>query len=78
MDSQAEKLEAARAAKTKARSLFAQFAQVNGVGITCKGDDYAVKVNLQSEPDSPADWPDEIDGVPVVVHVVGQIHKQQG
>lgn len=78
MSKQTQQLEAARAAKGKVLSLFARFGQVSGVGITRKGDQYALKVNLESEPDTPVDWPDEIDGVPVVVHVVGQIHKQQG
>jgi hypothetical protein len=71
-------LEAARAAKGKARTVFARYGHVNGVGITRKGDDYAVKVNLSSDPDAPCEYPEEIDGVPVVVHVVGPIHKQCG
>ncbi len=78
MASQTEKLEAARAAKAKAKTLFASIGQVNGVGITRKGSDYAVKVNLESELDDGSQYPDQIDGVPVVIAVVGHIHKQHG
>lgn len=78
MSGQTQQLEAARAAKGKARTIFARYGQVSGVGITRKGDDYAVKVNLESDPHATCEWPEEIDGVPVVVHVVGPIHKQSG
>jgi hypothetical protein len=72
-DSQHE-LEQARKAKSKAADLFRPIGQVNGVGITRKDGHYAVKVNLESEPK--ADPPQDIDGVPVVVHITGKIHKQ--
>jgi hypothetical protein len=68
-------LEAARAAKTKARTIFARLPYVNGVGLTRRDGSYAVKVNLEMAPDE-QDLPKDIDGVPVVFNVIGRIHKQ--
>jgi hypothetical protein len=69
-----KELEKARQAKSKAKGAFRSIGHVNGVGITRKDGKYAVKVNLESEPKRTP--PKSIDGVPVVVHVVGEIHKQ--
>jgi hypothetical protein len=69
-------LDAARAAKAKARSLFSGLAKVNGVGITRAGGRYAVKVNCESLNVPETELPDEIDGVPVVVDITGPIRKQ--
>ena len=69
-----QELENARSAKSKAKSVFRTIGRVNGVGITRKDGHYAVKVNLESEPTKKP--PVEIDGVPVVVHVVGELRKQ--
>lgn len=63
----------AKQAKSQASELFAQFGPVNGVGVTRAGDGFAVKVNFESAPDSQADLPSEIEGVPVRVEVVGKI-----
>jgi hypothetical protein len=75
-------LEQARAAKSQAKELFGRFGIVNGVGLTRLGDRYAVKVNFATEPQPPAggdgELPREIAGVPVVVQVVGRVHKQAG
>ncbi len=73
-------LEQARAAKALAKELFGRFGVVNGIGLTRLGDRYAVKVNFATEPVIPGDGtlPREIAGVPVVVQVVGSIHKQAG
>ena len=77
MAGRTKQLEAARAAKAKARRFFSRFGEVSGVGITRKGNDYAVKVNMKSAPRGQSKWPDEIDGVPVMVDIVGTIRKQK-
>lgn len=69
-------LEAARAAKPRAKELFGKFGVVNGAGLTRVGNRYAVKVNFETEPRADAELPREVSGVPVVVQVVGRIHKQ--
>ena len=69
-------LEEARAAKGKALRVFRKLAPVCGAGITRARGVYAVKVNLETQPDSQVELPDEIDGVPVVLSVVGKIRKQ--
>jgi hypothetical protein len=69
-------LERARAAKERAKVLFARKASVVGIGITRVGDGFGVKVNLSEPPPPDAELPDTIDGVPVRVEVVGTIRKQ--
>jgi hypothetical protein len=69
-------LEAARAAKAKARKRFAGLARVSGVGITRAGGRYAVKVLCEAIDVPAGKLPDNIDGVPVVVDVTGPIRKQ--
>lgn len=69
-------LEAARAAKDKARAVFAGRARVTGVGLTRRRGRYCIKVNLACEPPADANLPDSIDGVPVILHVTGAIRKQ--
>lgn len=66
----------ARSAKKKAKQIFSRFGFVNGVGLTRLGDRYAIKVNFEVEPLNSANLPDEIEGVPVVVRIVGPLHKQ--
>ncbi len=70
-------LEAARAAKQKTLLALEGRAEVNGVGITRVGAGYGVKVNLAVAPSGTAALPEEVDGVPVVVEVVGRIVKQK-
>ena len=70
-----KELDLARKAQSKAIRAFRGIGDVNGVGITRKEGRYAVKVNLESSPKK--DPPADIDGVPVVVHVLGRIHKQE-
>lgn len=55
--------------------MFSQHVQVNGVGITRVGEGYGVKVNVAEAPNDTG-LPDEIDGVPVVIEVVGQLSKR--
>ena len=78
MSDQSRELDAARAVKQKARSVFVRFGEVTGVGITRQGDRYAVQVDLESEPADRDKLPDQIDDVPIVVRVVGQVRKQVG
>lgn len=69
-------LEKARAAKKKALSIFSDLAEVNGVGITRVGHGYGLKVNLAGSPPAEVRLPEEVEGVPVVVEVVGRISKR--
>lgn len=66
----------ARAAKARVSTLLPKQLKVNGVGITQVGEDYAVKVNLAEPPGEGVSLPDQLDGVPVVVEVVGRIQKR--
>lgn len=66
-------LEAARAAKAAALSRFGSVAGVNGIGLSRRGGGYALKINLESELD--VEIPDRIEGVEVIVEVVGKLRK---
>ncbi|HKI20375.1 MAG TPA: hypothetical protein VKA15_20975 [Isosphaeraceae bacterium] len=69
-------LERARPAKERAKWIFAGKTSVVGIGINRVAGGFGVKVNL-SEPAPPdADLPETIDGVPVLVEVVGAIRKR--
>jgi hypothetical protein len=68
-------LDEARAAQAKVLATFADDRSVVGVGITRVGEGYAVKLNLQSPPAPDAKLPQDVDGVPVKVEVVGTIRK---
>ncbi len=70
-------LEKARETKPKALSLFSHLAQVNGVGITRVGDGYGIKVNLAQSLPEGIELPEELDGVPVIVELVGPIRKRE-
>ena len=76
MQNDTGKLHAAREAKEKAKTIFSRHGLVNGIGLTRVGERYAVKVNFESEPHDQASMPKEIEGVPVVVQVIGTLHKQ--
>ena len=67
-------IESARTAKEHAKKSLAGLVGLAGIGLTRKGVGYAVKVNLSTN-DS-VSVPDEIDGVPVVVELVGKIKKR--
>ncbi len=69
-------IDEARSAKHKVSGMLAGVRQVNGIGITRIGDSYAVKVNLAGQPDEPFQLPSEVDGVPVLVEVIGTISKR--
>lgn len=63
-------LERARAAKRHVVELLADLPELEGVGVTFLDDGFAVKVNLRRMPLS-CDIPAEVDGVPILVEVVG-------
>jgi len=69
-------LERARAAKRRLRELLPDSLRVNGIGITQLGEDYAVKLNLAAAPAGDLDLPPTVDGVRVVVEVVGALAKR--
>ena len=71
-------LKSARAAKQRAAQVFAPLVgEEVAVGITHLDDDgFALKINLTSEPSQDVKLPDEIEGVPVQVEVVGKIRKR--
>lgn len=66
-------IEEARAAKAKLRGLLAGMPELRGIGIAKIAGGYAVKVNL-SRPPAPNTIPDDVDGTPVIVDVVEEIH----
>ncbi len=68
--------EGARAAKAKALALLAGVTALNGVGICRVGNGYGVKINLSQTLSRVDRLPKEVDGVPLVVEIVGRIVKQ--
>jgi hypothetical protein len=69
-------IERARAAKERILALLPKTLSVQGVGITQVGDDYAVKLNLAEASPPGVSLPAAVEGVPVVVEVVGRISKR--
>lgn len=65
-------LDRARAAKERLRERLAGLAELRGLGIAVLPGGYGVKVNLLCEL-PPGVVPDEVDGVPVVIDIVGHI-----
>ncbi len=63
-----------RAAKSRAIAIFAPLADVVGVGITRVGEGYGLKINLRAAP--AITLPEEVDGVPVKVEIVGSLKKR--
>ena len=74
--SDADELARARAKKALAKRQFSRFGQVSGVGITRVRGRYGLKVNLARAPKPGEVLPNDIEGVPVQVEVVGQIRKR--
>lgn len=74
--SESSALDKARAAKARAHEVFSKLADVVGVGITTIGSEYGLKVNVSSPPPPSNVLPKEVDGVPVVMEVVGKIRKR--
>lgn len=69
-------LEQARAVKEEVARRLAGAGEVVGVGLTKARGGYAVKVNLKEPPRGPV--PDEVDGVPLLIDVVGVVRKRNG
>lgn len=69
-------LDQARAAKPRVHELLRDVLPLAGVGITRVGEGYAVKVNLSAAPGDGIDLPTEVDGVPILFEVVGQVRKR--
>lgn len=76
MENTARSLAEARDAKEKAKEIFRGLGSVNGIGLTRQGDRYAVRVSFEAEPQDWSRVPKDIGGVPVVVRVIGPLHKQ--
>jgi hypothetical protein len=68
-------LDQARAAKQRALEVFRPLADVVGVGITRAAEGYALKVNLRQQPRGGISLPKNVDGIPVMIEVVGPIVK---
>jgi hypothetical protein len=66
----------ARAAKARALALFADVAEVAGIGLTQVENGYGLKVNLRAPPRPGVTLPDTVDGVPVRIEVVGPINAR--
>ena len=70
-------LDKARAAKKVAQARLEAAGQPAAVGITRIDGEYAVKVNVTTGHDTDSSVPAKIDGVPVLVEVVGTIRKRR-
>jgi hypothetical protein len=68
--------EEAERAQQKLRARLAGLANVRGIGIAILDHGFGVKVNLERT-DAQQDIPDDVDGVPVIVAVVGVISARQ-
>ncbi len=66
-------LEAARAAKARALVQFVGVPEVNGIGLSRRGDGYVLKINCETQPS--VEIPNSIDGVEVITEIVGIIRK---
>jgi hypothetical protein len=70
-------LEQAQGAKSRAAQVFGDLVGEVAVGIMpLEQGRYALKVNLTTPPNEGVTLPDEIEGVPVQVEVVGTIRKR--
>jgi hypothetical protein len=64
-------IEQARAAKEKVAAMLGSLPELRGIGIALLEGGFGVKVNLCSAPAQ--DLPKEIDCVPIIVEVIGEI-----
>jgi hypothetical protein len=69
-------LEQARAAKAAALRRVERLDTVVGVGLTRVDGDYAVKINLRAPLPQGTELPTDIDGVPVLIEVIGTVRKR--
>ncbi|KGM12027.1 hypothetical protein [Cellulomonas bogoriensis] len=68
-------LEHARVAKTHLQHVLKESVHVRGVGIAPTGDGYCLQVNVRADADA-HDVPSEVDGVKVLVKVVGELRPR--
>ena len=74
MPKPAATLEKATTAQRKLVRRLSKVREVNGIGITRVDEGFCLKVNLSSR--TTVELPDEIDGIPVRVEVVGPIRAR--
>jgi len=65
----------ARRAKDAVRRLLAAAGAGGAVGLTRRGDGYAVQVSLRQAP--AVELPSEVDGVPLELRLVGEVSAQR-
>lgn len=65
-------LEEAEAAKETLKARLLPLSELRGIGIALLDDGFGVKVNLSCRP-AGLIVPDDVDGVPVIVEIVGAI-----
>lgn len=71
--------DAARAAKMHLAQDLTSYKYVNGVGLSKASGQWVVKVNMSTKHSSTLRHiPESIDGVPVIVEVVGDLSAQAG
>ncbi len=73
MDTLTKKLEKAYVAKATAMRRFGDAKGINGIGVSRRGNGYAVKINFSNDPDVAI--PNKINNIDVIVEVVGKIRK---
>lgn len=68
----------AQKAKGRAAKLFGDLIGDGvAIGITRLGDDqFGLKVNLTKQPAEGVELPDQIEGVPIQIEIVGRIRKR--
>jgi hypothetical protein len=69
-------IDEARAAKEWLARELAGNPAVRGVGIAPRGDGYVVKLNLAADVASTVVVPEHINGVPVMLELVGEIQAR--
>jgi hypothetical protein len=63
----------ARAAKRRLSRIVNPLAELRGIGIVILANGYGVKVNLSRK--TAAEIPADIDGVPVIIELVGNVRS---
>ncbi len=76
MPQPAKTMAKATAAQRKLQRRVAGIREVNGIGITRVDEGFCLKLNLSAQVRGTA-LPDEIDGIPVRVEVVGPIRARK-
>jgi hypothetical protein len=66
-------LASTRAAKARLATEIGDHPAVRGIGIARTNDGYALKVNLACAQPKGLELPDQVDEIPVIVEIVGEI-----